>query len=292
MDNVLSKINKDHKVTKFITFLLGCLIASLAYNIVFVPNNIIVGGVTGLAIIFKKITGLSTTIFVDIADLVLLLIGFIFLGKKGVVGHAFGSIFLPIMVTLTAPLSKLITVDIGSKFLTIIIAGVFYGFACGLLFRAGYSAGGSDVLIDIVSKKLHKPVTKLGVYINGFVILLGAFFFDPENIMYALLVLVIINKVANIVLFGESTTKMVYVISKKNKDIEEYVMNEIHTGATEINIKDGLFKAKKQMLLCVVHNKDYKEFKNNILKMDPRAFILSNNCYEASGGVVFSLIPF
>ena len=60
----------------------------------------------------------------------------------------------------------------------------------------------------------------------------------------------------------------------------------------KLDIKDGLFKAKKQMLMCIVHNKDYKEFKNNILKMDSRAFILTNNCYEASGGVVFSLIPF
>lgn len=292
MDNILSKINKDHKITKFALFILGCLIASLTYNIVFVPNNIIVGGVTGLAIIFKELTGLSTTIFVDVADLLFLIIGFIFLGKKGVMGHAFGSIIFPLMVTITSPLSKIITIDVGSKFLAIVMAGVFYGMASGLVFRAGYSAGGNDVIIDIVSRKLKKPVTKMGIYMNGAVIILGAFFFNLENIMYALLVLVIINRFANIVLFGESTTKMVYVISKKGHKIEEYVMEEIHTGATEINVKGGLFDMRKQMLMCIIHNRDYKEFKHEILKIDPKAFILSNNCYEASGGVFFTALPF
>lgn len=292
MDNILSKINKDHKVTKFCLFLVGCLIASLAYNIVFVPNNIIVGGVTGAAIIVKNLTGLSTTIFVDVVDLLFLVIGFIFLGKKGVMGHAFGSLVFPLMVTITSPLSKILSVDADSKFLTIVIAGVFYGLAMGLIFRAGFSAGGNDVIIDIVARKLKKPVTKMGIYLNGAVILLGTFIFDLENIMYALLVLVVLNRVANIVLFGESTTKMVYVISKKSKKIEEYVVEDIHTGATEIIVKGGLFEARKQMLMCVVHNKDYKEFKNNILKMDSKAFILSNNCYEASGGVFFTALPF
>ena len=69
-------------------------------------------------------------------------------------------------------------------------------------------------------------------------------------------------------------------------------MKEVHSGSTEVNVKDGLFSKKKQMLICVVHNANYKEFKSNILKMDPGAFIVSNNCYEAAGGVRFNLIPF
>ena len=82
------------------------------------------------------------------------------------------------------------------------------------------------------------------------------------------------------------------LICKKNKHIEKYIMDEVHSGATEANVKDGLFSHKKQMLICVVHNANYKEFKHRVLAMDPHAFIVSNNCYEAAGGVRFNLLPF
>jgi uncharacterized membrane-anchored protein YitT (DUF2179 family) len=110
--------------------------------------------------------------------------------------------------------------------------------------------------------------------------------------MYAIFIIVLSNQVTNKILFGISNNKMVYVISKKNNDIEDYIMSTIHTGATEIKIKSGLFQKKKQMIFCVVHNSQYKEFKHNILKMDPNAFILANNCYEVKGGIKHNILPF
>lgn len=292
MDEILNKIKKNHRFTRFICMLVGCFLASIAYNFIFVPNNMIVGGVTGLAVIFKHITGLGTTVFVDVLEVLYIIIGFIFLGKRGTFAHIIGALTYPAMITLTTPLMDNITIDFGSQFLNILLGAVLFGIASGLVYRAGFSTGGNDIIIDIVSKKTKKPITSLGIIINGAIIFAGLFFFDAVVIMYSILILVVYNKVANIILFGVSFTKMVYVISKKNKHIEKYIMDEVHSGATEVNVKDGLFSHKKQMLICVVHNANYKEFKHRVLAMDPHAFIVSNNCYEAAGGVRFNLLPF
>ena len=292
MDEILNKIKKNHRFSRVMFMLAGCFLASIAYNFIFVPNDMIVGGVTGLAVIFKRVTGLGTTIFVDVLEVIYVIIGLIFLGKRGTLAHIVGALTYPFMITLTTPLMDKITIDFGSQFLNIFLGAVLFGIATGFVYRAGFSTGGNDIIIDIVSKKTKKTITSLGIIINGIIIFAGLFFFDTVVIMYSILILVVYNKVANVILFGVSSTKMVYVISKKNKHIAQYIMDEVHSGATEVNVKDGLFSKKKQMLICVVHNANYKEFKHRVLAMDPHAFMVSNNCYEAKGGVRFNLLPF
>ena len=292
MENILSIIDAEKKGIKFFSLLVGCFMAAIAYNFVFVPHNMIVGGVTGMAVIAKALWGINTTIFIDVVDVLFIILSFIIIGKKDTMAHIIGSITFPIMVTLTSPLTKYIKLDFGSDFLMILIAAIVYGLASGLIFRAGYTSGGTDIIIDIISRKAKKTVTSLGIVVNGIIILCGGIVFSPIKIMYAILIVYVSNRMAAVVLFGVSSKKMIYVISKKNKDIEKYIMEDIHTGATEINVVSGLFEKKKQMLMCVVHAANYRAFKHNILKMDPNAFIVVNNCYEVSGGVKYSLLPF
>lgn len=292
MENILSIINAEKKGVRFFSLLVGCFMAAIAYNFVFVPHNMIVGGVTGMAVIAKALWGINTTIFIDVVDIIFIMISFMIIGKKDTMAHIIGSIAFPVMVTITSPLTKYVKLDFGSDFFMILLAAIIYGLASGLIFRAGYTSGGTDIVIDIISRKTKKTVTYLGVIVNGIIILCGGIVFNPIKIMYAIMIVYVSNKMAAVVLFGVSSKKMIYVISKKNKDIEKYIMEDIHTGATEINVVSGLFEKKKQMLMCVVHTANYRAFKHKILKMDPSAFIVVNNCYEVSGGVKYSLLPF
>ena len=121
---------------------------------------------------------------------------------------------------------------------------------------------------------------------------MGGIVFSPVQVMYAVMIIYISNRVTNAVLYSIKTNKMVYVISKRSKKIEDYVMNDIGVGATEMRIHSGLFDRKKQMLMCILHNRQYNHFKSDILLMDPNAFILTKNCYEVSGGIRYSILPF
>ena len=292
MGKIKSKMKKDNFLLKLVYFYLGLFIASLIYNSILVPNNIVIGGVSGLAIIVKEITGLSTTLFIDIANAVLIIISFIFLGKKKTLKQLLGCISYPLMVTLTTPLGKLINTAFAPKLIVLVFASVIYGFANGIIYRAGYSTGGFDIITEILSVKLKKAITQISPILNATVIIVGGIIFTPVQIMYAVMIIFISNRVTNGVLFSISTSKMVYVISKKNKTIEDYIMNDIHTGATEIRVHSGLFERKKQMLMCILHRTQYEKFKHDILALDPNAFILSMNCYEVNGGIRFQVLPF
>ena len=281
-----------NKYIKIIYYILGVFIISLIYNTIFVPHNIVLGGVSGLAIIVKQLTGLSTTIFIDIANAILIAISFIFLTRKEATRQLIGCIIYPLMITITEPLSKLINIELPSLLLLFSIAAVIYGFGAGIVYRAGYSTGGFDIITQILSNKIKKSITEISPILNYSVIIIGGFIFNPVQIMYAVIIIYISNKVTNGVLFSVSTSKMVYVISKKSRQIEDYILKECYTGATELKVHSGLFEKKKQMIICIIHNTQYKKFKFKILKMDPYAFILSKYCFQVSGGMRYEILPF
>lgn len=284
---------KLNKVIRLIYFILGVFAISLVYNAVFVPNNIVLGGVSGLAIIVKQIFGISPSTFIYISNAALIVTSYIFLGKSETLKQLLGCILYPVMVSLTAPLASLIDVSvIPTKLLLYIISALIYGLGCGIIYRAGYSTGGFDIITQILSNKLKKPITNISPILNFTVMGCGGIVFSPVQIMYAVMIIFISNKITNGVLFSISTSKMVYVISAKNKLIEDYIMNELHTGATEMKIHSGLFECKRGMIMSVVHNSQYNTFKHNVLRIDRNAFMLAKTCYQVSGGSRYELLPF
>lgn len=290
----MGKINKKHeKIIKTIYFILGVFTISLIYNSVFVPNNIVLGGVSGLAIIVKKLTNIPTTIFIYLANAILIVVSFIFLGKKETLKQLLGCIIYPVMVSLTEPLAHLINIYIfPNKLVLFMVASVIYGAGSGIIYRAGYSTGGFDIIIQILSNRFKKSITEISPILNYTVIGCSGIVFSPVKIMYALMIIYISNRITNAVLFSISTSKMVYVISSKSKNMEEYIMNDMHVGVTEMKIHSGLFERKRGMLMCVIHNKQYNDFKNAILSIDPESFMLSKTCYQVSGGIRYELLPF
>ena len=292
MNKIATYLKQDKRFIRIIYFLIGVFIVSFIYNLIFVPNGIVVGGVSGLAIIIQELTGLSTTIFINCCNILLIVISFILLGKDKTIPQLLGSITYPLMVSLTEPLAKMVNLQMDSMLLSVLVASVVYGLANGIIYRAGYSTGGSDIAIQILSSKLKKPITYFSPIINNTIIVCSGIVFSPIQVMYAVTIIFISNKITNGILFGISTNKMVYVISKKSREIEDYIMNKINTGATEIRVHSGFFEKRKQMILCVVHGSQYSKFKRNILEMDPGAFILANNCYEVNGGQKYNILPF
>jgi len=292
MRKFISKINHDKLIVRFIFFIIGAFLVALINNAIFFPNNMVVGGVSGIAVIVKKLTGLSTTIFINISNVILIIMCFVFLTKKEAFSQIVGCVVYPLMVTITEPIAKNFIVEFDSLLLLCASVSIIYGIASGIVYRAGFSTGGSDIILYILSKYMKKSLTAIGLVINVCIIILGIIVFNPVLIMYSVLIIFISNKITHFTLNSTSTKKMVFVISENNSEIKNYIMNEIHTGASEINVKNSLFGKRKQMLMCVIHNKDYPRFKNKILKFDFNSFIFSNTCYEVSGGYKYNILPF
>jgi len=292
MSSILSHIRNNNLFPRILSLLIGCFCSAFIYNEYLVENNIVTGGISGLAILIKAATNLDTTLFINISNVILIVLSFIVLGKNKTVDQLIGTVIYILMVNITSPLAKAVDLSFESNIIMIIFVSIISGISSGFIYRAGYSTGGTDFLTLILSDKFKKPMTYWSLLIQTVIIGISAFIFDLQRVMYSIFIIYVSNKITNAVLFGVSTMKMVYVISDKNDEIENYIMNKINTGATEIKVHGGLFEKKKQLLLCVVHNAQYTKFKNNIIYMDPNAFIVSNNCYEVNGGKSFNLLPF
>lgn len=283
---------KKEIVIKVLLYILGLFIATFIYNIIFVPNNIVTGGVSGLAVVIKAITGLSTTIFIDVTNVILVIIGFILLDKKEALRQAIGCVAYPLMITITSPLAKVVHFELNNTLLLIILATMAYGFANGVIYRAGFSTGGSDIIIKILSNRVKRPITAISPILNTIIIILGGLVFSPVKVIYAITVIFISNRIANAILLSISTSKMVYIISSKNDDVSTYLLNKLHIGITEIKINKRIPNRKKVLLMCIVHNAKYNSFKTNILSIDPKATIITKKCYGVTGGKRYNILPF
>lgn len=292
MKKILSHIKENNLIARSISLLIGTFVLTFIYNKFLVTNHIVAGGVSGLAILIEELTGLSTTIFINVSNLVLVVLSFIVLGKKETFEQLVGCIAYIVMLNVTAPLALKFEFTFSREMLMLIFVSIIYGLANGIVYRAGFSTGGTDFLSLMLSKKLKKPMPQMSLIIQIVIILLSAYVFGIPCVLSSVFIIYVSNKIMNAVLFGVSTSKMVYVISKNNDEIEDYIMNEIKLGATEIKVKGGFFGNRKQMLMCVLHNSQYTKFKREILSMDKDAFILANKCYEVNGGVKYDILPF
>ena len=284
VNNILTKIEKKYKVRRYIELVIGILLVALAYNIFLLPNNIVFGGVSGLAIIVKKIITLNPSTFIMISSVILLFISYIFLGKDQTKGSIVGSILFPILVNLTANINQYINIDTSNILLSVIFGGILYGFGAGLVFKAGFTTGGTDVINQIISKYFHVSMGNAMLMSDGLIVLAGGFFFGITKLMYAIIVVYIIGIMTDKVLLGISNSKAFYIITNEDEKIRDYLINELHHGVTIFSVKGGYTHKKDEVILCVVPTNEYYRVKEGIREIDEQAFFVICDAYEVFGG--------
>lgn len=290
--DILNKINQNKLVGRFAVFLFGIFGLGMCYNLFFVPNKLVVGGVSGLSIVAHEITGIPNNLFIYLMSAVLIVLSFIVLGRKQSVYTIIGSVSYSVMVTITEPIAAKIPVTFSSDFLMILTIILIYGFCGGLVYRAGFNTGGSDVIAAIISKLAKIELGKSSTIVNMIIILSGMLLFGLKKTIYAMFILITYNKLVDMVLLGINDSKLVFIKSKQSDRIEKYVTRDLGLGATEIASKGGLFTKKEATLLMIVPFNLYYGLKHTVLDIDPNAFISAHNCYTVKGGHNKKIIPF
>lgn len=276
-----------HFFRRFFMLLIGVTLLALVYNIFLVPNNLVIGGTSGLAIIFQKLCGLNPNIFLYIATFVLLVISLIFLGKKETGIAILGSLLYPVMVSATVPLAEFLKeyFVFDSFLIVVLIAGLADGLANGIIYKSGFNTGGSDIIMKILNKYARIPEGKSVLYTNILIILAGGFIFGINKMIYAIIILYINSTLVDRILIGISNGKLFFIYTKETKKVKEFIIKDLKNGVTLIDTKGGFRKESGELIMCVVPTRDYYYFKESVLAIDPEAFFVINDCYEVQGGV-------
>ena len=287
-----NNINHKNTIIRLIALIISCFIYALNYNMFLVPNNIVVGGITGVAIIIKKITGLPTSIFIYGSTILLIIVYYLIFGKKQTINTIIGAFTFMIMVSLTEPLANQLNISFKSPLVMIILSSILYGVSSGMVYRSGYNTGGSDIIACIMVKYAKITVGKASRIINSIIITAGALVFGFTNAIYAVIILIISSKMVDTVMLGINDSKMCFIKSKEWKSIEKHIGNKLNVGVTEMGNKGGIFTKKNPVLLVIVPFHTYHDLKHEILIEDPNAFISVVDCYTVLGGYKKTILPF
>ena len=207
MENILSIVNNKNKIKRFLFVILGVFIAAVSFNLFIYPNDIVFGGLTGVSVIITNFINLTPSFIIFVLSFVLLLVGTIFLGKEPVIKALVVAIVFPLFVQLTANVGDLIKVDTGDQLLLALFGGVMYGFGVGLVFKNGYTMGGTDILNQILHKYLKISMGNAMLIVDGSIVLIGAFIFGWTKCLYAIIILYIISVSVDKSMLGISDKK-------------------------------------------------------------------------------------
>lgn len=283
----MSNFKLKDTILEGIYLVLGTFISALCFNLLLNPQNLVVSGFSGVAIVTEKLFGWSPTIFLYICNLILLIVSLIFLGWKVTKKNIIGSILYPFMVSITIPITNYLSKYIINEdfFIIFLIAIILYGVSSGLVYKSGYTTGGSDIIMQVINKYCHISESKAMVIANAFIIIMGMFVFGFSKGVYSFIILLTSTYFVDKIMFGISDSKVFYISTKKMRKIKKLILDEFEAGFTILSSKGGYSKKNGLLIMCVVPNSDYYLFKQKILEIDPNAFIIINNCYEVNGGV-------
>lgn len=279
---LINELNKKNKLERILTFMISLYVSALIFNLFFEPKNIMTGGITSFALLIKYLTNIETSIIVFMTSIVLLVLCYIFLGKKMVKRSILGTILYASFIKITTPVANLINLGELDTLLSIIYGSIILGFCQGFILKSGYLSGGFQVLYKICHKIFKISIGNASMIINGTIIGLGLITFGISNTFYAIITIFITNFITDRVLLGISESKNFYIITNKEKEIREYLINDIHSNFTLVDVKGGYIKKNKSMLICTISTKDYSRVKEIIYEIDKDAFFLITDTYELS----------
>lgn len=283
------KLLKEEKETilEGLSFVLGISLYALCFNLFLIPNELVVSGFSGVAIVTQKLFGWNNQVFIYITNFILLWVSFIFLKLETTKKNIVGSIMFPLMITLTLPMANFLNEKlIRDDFLIILLFSIIlYGVSSGLIYRSGFSTGGSDIIMQIINKYIKVGESKSMIFANSIIIFIGMLVFGFNKGVYSFIILITSTYFIDKIMFGISDSKVFYIYTKKVRKIKKLILQDFKTGLTIIPSRGGYSLKKGHMIMCVVSNQDYYIFKEKILEIDPNAFLIINKCYEVNGGV-------
>lgn len=271
------------KFSDIVILLFGCLIMSISINMFLNPHNIAPGGLTGVSIIINSLTGLPIW-FINISfDIPLFILAFKILSKKDAFKTFLGIIFLTSSLKITENLAYLDVTD--DVLLSSISGAIILGISLGLIFRINGSTGGTD-LIGILANKFFPSISvpMLMGFADGTVVLLsGIVSKNIEIALYSAIALYIIVKVSDIMVEGINTSSSFTIISDKYREIGMEITEELGRGATILKGSGFYTDKEKNVLLVVVSKKQVITLKKLVKNIDPDAFIIITDIFEALG---------
>lgn len=281
--NIIKLIYGKDKMIRYAEFLAGLFLVSLAFNVFLLPSEVVYG-VSGIAVILNKLYQIDPSVVIMIGSLLLLLLSFLLLGKEKTANTVIGSLLYPVFVKLTEPLAHMIDLGSTEPVVIALFGAAISGFGLGMIFKAGFTTGGTDILNQIVSKYFKISIGNSMFFTDGIIVGVSFFVFGFQKFMYSVLSIYLISIMTDKVILGISRSKAFYIITEQEEKIKQFLLNYLNHGVTMLEGKGGYTGNKQKVLMCIIPTKEYFIVKEGIKNIDKDAFFLVTDAYEVAGG--------
>ena len=296
---------KKCHVINLLNITLGVIMLAVGYFFFQAPTGLCVGGISGIAVILdstplKDISWYSDSLFIYIADGLLLIAALVFVSKHFFFKTIYASLLFPTViflfeVTKMSPTFFLDQLPRSNWYLVSTLAGgSLTAVGIAICLKSGASTGGMDVIQKILQKYFHIPYSKsmyltdwLVVLVSGFVIpniatgtLRG---YNIEGVVYGLISVFLVGYICDYIALNARNRRTAYVISDDVTAIKEYIFEKLGRGVTIVDVKGGYSNQDKKMLICTLEKKECYLIREEIERIDPKAFTFFSETKEING---------
>ncbi len=282
--NVLKTISVKHLVRRVFILCCSLFASALLFNFFQRSSHLVTGGTSGVAIITEYLFGWDPSLVILVISCVFLVLSLFLLGWEATGGALIATFVYPYFVNITSHWPDVVFVDTTDMLLVSIIIGVVAGITNGLTYKNGFNNGGFSILSQILYKYQRISISTSSFIINMIIVLSGGFLFGWNMVMYAAIILYINSIVTDRVLIGISKNKSVFMMTSKEKEVKDYIMNTLKHGTTELEAEGGYRFQKKKLLMTVIPSKDYFKLKEGVRMIDKDVFFIVTDSYQVSGG--------
>ena len=261
---------------------LGAVIYALAFDWFVAPNQIAMGGVTGLAqIVNALVPVLPVGVLSILVNVPLFLAGWRLLGGRLLVSSLYARAVSSLAIDVIAWMHTFPPMD---PILATLYGGAGMGVGLGLVFSQGATTGGTDIIGKLLKLKFPwLPIGKLVMIPDMVVVILAAVVFGTVNAaLYGLIQMYLLSKVMDMILYGWDTSRVAYIITDRWEETVQGLL-DMNRGVTLLQGKGAYTGAEKQVLLVAFRQREIVPIKRMLREIDPKAFFIVCDAHEILG---------
>jgi uncharacterized membrane-anchored protein YitT (DUF2179 family) len=248
---------------------IGTLISSISINGLYLPNNILSGGFTGIAILLNLSLGFDISLSILLLNIPIFILGYKLIHREYIFYSLIGMISLSICLALT----KGVTIHSDQMLTTLLLGGLLNGVGFALVFKSEGSTGGSDIIAKIFQKQYMYSIATVGFAFNIIIISLSAIFFGIDIAIKTLVAMYVTSTTIKYLMEGLNYKRTVFIITSKEGPVSEAINREMRRGCTLIKGTGSYTQKNTYVLYTVISIGQLGALKRIVSEIDPKALI-------------------
>ena len=271
------------RIIKYLLIVLGSAVYAFGFQFFLYPNEIVSGGVVGVAMIINSLTGLPVGVLTIIMNIPLFVMAWRHFGVDFLFGSLAGMGISSVLVDIAALSSRIATND---PMLACIIGGVIKGAGLGIIYYVGATTGGIDILAKMFRQKY--PQVNFGtmilimdvIIICAYALILNRY----ESAMYSVIAMFVVSKVVDLALYGLDNSSMCFIISEKSEELTQTIISgTMHRGVTILEGQGAYSHQEKHVIMCVIKRTQFGELRRVVRSVDENAFFVVTDAKNVFG---------